>query len=61
MLAKLNWRGAFSKESANDLLVYGFTKEFLKLLSVMVLEKGLQIYLKFVVLCWPMICWFTDL
>ena len=36
----MNWRGAFSKESAIDLLAHEFTKEFSKLISVIVLERG---------------------
>ena len=40
-----NWRGALARESATDLLTCGFTVPDLRLLSVVVLEKGFDIYL----------------
>lgn len=40
-----NWRGALARESAADLLTCGFTVPDLRLLSVVVLEKGFEIYL----------------
>ena len=40
-----NWRGALAKASADSLLSCGLTKQDLKLLSVCVVERGVEIYL----------------
>ena len=42
--AVFNWRGAVAKPSASDLLTLGVTRDFLKLLSVVTLEKGYDIW-----------------
>ena len=41
----LNWREAFAKVSALNLLKYGFTKSDLRLISAVVLEKSYETYL----------------
>jgi len=42
--AVFNWRGAVAKSSASDLLTLGLTRDFLKLLSVVTLQKGYDIW-----------------
>jgi len=42
--AVFNWRGDIAKPSASDVLTLGLTREFLKLLSVVTLEKGYDIW-----------------
>ena len=42
--AVFNWRGAIAKPCTSDLLTLGLTRDFLKLLSVVTLEKGYDIW-----------------